>query len=169
MDMGQERARGSIPDPRDANALRQYNLSLSHRIIPAHEFTVKGIRSSGPGGQNVNKVSSAAELRFAVNQSRVLDAAEKALLIERLQGTGRLNGETAEIVLTSSTHRDFQRNKDEVVEKLQNVVRETLEQTIPRSERKKGRGLKTRERNNREHDQQRNKSRREGRRHGGEW
>ncbi|MGC3943507.1 MAG: alternative ribosome rescue aminoacyl-tRNA hydrolase ArfB [Chryseolinea sp.] len=77
------------------------------------EFTAS--RSDGPGGQNVNKVSSKITLRFNVRESVLLSQEEKDRIIGKLGN--RLTKDGA-LLLSSSEHRSQLQNKQEVEEKL---------------------------------------------------
>ncbi len=87
------------------------------------EFVFQASRSSGPGGQNVNKVSSKIELRFNYLTSANLDEEEKALIGEKLSNI--INKEN-EIVLTSQADRSQLRNKDKVIEKFYSLIEKAL-------------------------------------------
>jgi ribosome-associated protein len=65
-------------------------------------------RSSGPGGQNVNKVNTKVELRFVVNESKVLSEEQKVILHNKLKN--RVNTE-GELVLASESERTQLRNR----------------------------------------------------------
>ena len=79
------------------------------------------VRASGPGGQNVNKVSSAVRLRFDVRNSRTLPDAVKARL-ERIAGR-RLTTEGV-IVIEAQRYRTQERNRQDALERLVEMVRE---------------------------------------------
>jgi len=87
--------------------------------IPADELCWTSVRSSGPGGQNVNKVSSKVELRFDFENSRVLHQETKARL--RALARGRLDAE-GRILLVSQATRDRQRNLEDARAKLAELV-----------------------------------------------
>lgn len=91
--------------------------------IPADELRWTSVRSSGPGGQNVNKVSSKVELRYDFERSRVLDADTKVRL-RTLAGT-RLDAE-GQILIVSQATRDRQRNLDDACAKLGELVLRAL-------------------------------------------
>jgi len=95
------------------------NLFVTHRItIPESEIGESFIRSSGPGGQNVNKVSSAVQLRFDVRNSPSLtDVAREALL----RG-GKLTRDGV-LVVTAQRFREQERNRADAREKLVAIVR----------------------------------------------
>src|SRR5439155_13793007 len=87
--------------------------------IPADELRWTSVRSSGPGGQNVNKVSSKVELRFDFEHSRVLTGETKARL--RAMAASRLDADGMLLVVSQAT-RDRQRNLDDARAKLGEIV-----------------------------------------------
>jgi ribosome-associated protein len=94
------------------------------------EVTETFIRASGPGGQNVNKVSSAVQLRFDVRGSPSLPEAVKHRL-ERLAGS-RLTSDGV-LVLTAQRFRDQPRNREDALERLLALIRQATE--VPRRRR----------------------------------
>ncbi len=85
------------------------------------EIAVTFIRASGPGGQNVNKVSSAAQLRFDVRRSPSLPDAVR-LRLERIAGA-RLTKD-GEIVLTADTFRTQEANRKDAISRLVRMIRQ---------------------------------------------
>lgn len=86
-------------------------------------FVFSTSRSSGPGGQNVNKVNSRVELRFNILATDLFTADEKILILEKLKN--RINNE-GELVLSSQTERTQILNKTKVVEKFYNLLSKAL-------------------------------------------
>lgn len=95
------------------------SLFVTHRIvIPNSELEESFIRSSGPGGQNVNKVSSAVQLRFDVRASSSLtETAREALL----RG-GRLTREGV-LIITAQRFREQERNRADARARLAEILR----------------------------------------------
>ncbi|NQY07144.1 MAG: aminoacyl-tRNA hydrolase [Flavobacteriaceae bacterium] len=87
------------------------------------ELTFKAVRSSGAGGQHVNKVSSKIELYFDVMNSQGLSQEEKDLLMSRL--ANRFSKEGV-IKLNSSSSRSQHRNKNIVIKQLFELLKESL-------------------------------------------
>ncbi len=94
------------------------------------EFIFSAARSSGAGGQNVNKVNTKVELRFHVNNSLLLSDQEKSLIQQKLS-----NYITAEgfLILRSQKERSQLMNKELTIEKFYNLLRKAL---TPRKKRK---------------------------------
>ena len=95
------------------------SLFVTHRIaIPDSELEESFIRSSGPGGQNVNKVSSAVQLRFDVRASASLtETARQALL-----HGGRLTREGV-LIITAQRFREQERNRADARARLVEILR----------------------------------------------
>jgi ribosome-associated protein len=101
--------------------------------IPDAELLWSYARSSGPGGQNVNKVASKAVLRWDVGASPSVPEEVKARL--RAQQRRRITTE-GELVLSSQRFRDQERNRQDCLEKLCEMVRTA---TVVQKARKKKR------------------------------
>jgi ribosome-associated protein len=87
------------------------------------EFTFTASRSSGPGGQNVNKVSSRVELRFDVNGSLLLTQEEKEIILVKLYN--KINS-AGELMLVAQKDRSQLKNKEKVVEKFYSLLNKAL-------------------------------------------
>jgi ribosome-associated protein len=88
--------------------------------IDERELEERFVRSSGPGGQNVNKVSTAVELRFDVRRSRSLPA-DVAVRLMRLAGS-RMTDEGV-LVIRAERFRTQERNRDDARERLVELAR----------------------------------------------
>jgi ribosome-associated protein len=93
------------------------------------ELDERFIRASGPGGQNVNKVSSAVQLRFDVRQSRSLEN-DVALRLMALAGS-RLTNDGV-IVITAQQHRTQERNRADARERLCELIRQAAVKPVKR-------------------------------------
>lgn len=94
------------------------------------EFKFSTSRSGGPGGQNVNKVSTKVELRFNVAQSVLLLPEEKVVILKKLENKINKDGE---LVLVSQSERSQLANKEKVIEKFYFLIVKAL---TPRKKRK---------------------------------
>jgi ribosome-associated protein len=92
-------------------------------VIPAIALSVRATRSSGPGGQNVNKVASKVELRVDLSLVEGLDAAARARLAHLVEGRRDADGR---LVLTSQRTRDQHRNREDAREKARALVARAL-------------------------------------------
>jgi len=95
----------------------------SELAVPDEDFEWKFVRASGPGGQNVNKVSSAVQLRFLLAQNSTLPAAVKQRL-RRLAGQ-KLNADGS-ILISARSERSQDQNRREALARLEALVREAL-------------------------------------------
>jgi ribosome-associated protein len=93
------------------------------------ELSFHFILASGPGGQNVNKVATAVQLRFNVLRSRALPEAVRARLIKL---AGKRMTKEGELVLTAKRFRTQERNRQDAVERLVALIRQAAEAPKPR-------------------------------------
>ncbi len=91
--------------------------------IPDQELAVAFLRSSGPGGQNVNKVATAVQLRYHLQGSGALGEEVKARL--RALSGRRLTAE-GDILIVARNHRTQERNRREAEERLADLIRRAL-------------------------------------------
>jgi ribosome-associated protein len=94
------------------------------------EFIFSASRSSGPGGQHVNKVSTKVELRFHVMNSTILSPEEKNLIHEKL--ANRITKE-GELVVVSQSERTQLKNKEAAITRFYHLITKAL---TPRKKRK---------------------------------
>ena len=99
------------------------------------------VRAAGPGGQHVNKTSSAVQLRFDVRRSPSLPEAVRQRL-ERLAGR-RLTRDGV-IVLVAQGQRSQKRNREDALERLVELVREAARPPVPRKKTRPTLGSKRR-------------------------
>jgi ribosome-associated protein len=97
--------------------------------IDESELSEAFVRSSGPGGQNVNKVSSAVQLRFDVRASPSLPN-DVAVRLMKLAGN-RLTKDGV-IVIIAQSHRHQERNRADARERLFDLIRQAAVKPVPR-------------------------------------
>lgn len=100
------------------------------------EFKFKALRSSGAGGQHVNKVSSKVELSFAVDSSLGLSTSEKELILSKLRN--RLSQENVLIVQCDNS-RSQHKNKVLVIKRSLQLIEDALKVPKKRKKTKPGR------------------------------
>ncbi len=105
------------------------------------DLRVTYILASGPGGQNVNKVATAAQLRFDVSGSAVLSERIRTRLLEIAGSRATRDGE---IVLTGRRFRTQLRNREDVIERLAEMIREAAHRQAYRVPTRPGKGARQR-------------------------
>lgn len=110
--------------------------------IPDEELEWSYARSGGPGGQNVNKVSSKAVLRWKAAASPVaIPLSAWARMKARFPSRFTVEGD---VVISSQEHRDQERNRQSCEEKLAEMVRASLVEPAPRKASKPSKAAKRR-------------------------
>lgn len=109
--------------------------------IPDQELEWAFARSGGPGGQNVNKVASKAELRWKLAENTSVPEAVRQRL--KAQQRRRLTAD-GDLLVTSQKFRDQPRNREDCLEKLRALVVQALAVPKPRRATKPTRGSKER-------------------------
>ncbi len=97
--------------------------------IDEREIEESFVRASGPGGQNVNKLATAVQLRFDVRHSPSLPEPVRSRL-ERLAGR-RLTQEGV-LIITAQRHRTQERNRQDALDRLVELVRRATIPPVPR-------------------------------------
>ena len=110
-------------------------------VIPDEELEWKFIRSSGPGGQNVNKVASAAQLRFLLAQNASLPAAVRHRL-RRLAGQKLIDD--GSILFKSMSERSQEGNRRAALERLEALIRAAMVEPKIRKKTRPTKGSKER-------------------------
>ena len=109
-------------------------------VIDPKDVQESFIRASGPGGQNVNKVSTAVELRFNIETASLPDAMKTRLRTL----AGRQLAQSGDLVITSQTHRSQERNREEALKKLVELLRKAARRPKFRVATKPTKASKTR-------------------------
>ena len=106
---------------------------MSQSRVPEQDLSIQFVRSAGPGGQNVNKVATAAQLRFDLRGTQALAPGVKARL--RALAGHRLNSEGA-LLITARRHRTQEGNRREALRRLEELIaRASIEPTVRRATR----------------------------------
>ena len=104
-------------------------MQISHTVtIPEHEIEMSAIRSQGAGGQNVNKVASAIHLRFDIMASSLPERYKERLLKLNDQ---RLTKEGV-VVIKAQEHRSQEQNREEALQRLQELIKSAISVPKPR-------------------------------------
>ena len=101
--------------------------------IDENEMQLHFIRSSGPGGQNVNKVATAVQLRFDVGNSASLPGDVRTRLI---RAAGRRVTQDGILIIEARQFRTQERNREDAVGRLVELIRKAAEKPRPRKKTK---------------------------------
>lgn len=111
------------------------------RRIPDEELEFRFYRAGGPGGQNVNKVSTAVQMRFDAKNSPSLNDYTRERLMKKAGSRLTLDGV---IVITATRFRTQERNREDAIERLEQMVAEASVRQAYRVPTKPTRGAKER-------------------------
>jgi ribosome-associated protein len=100
-----------------------------HIALDESEIEERFMRASGPGGQNVNKVATAVQLRFDASHSPTLPAAVRSKLLRLAGARATTNGV---LVITADRFRSQSRNRADALERLVELVRKAATPVKPR-------------------------------------
>ena len=109
--------------------------------LDEREIEERFIRASGPGGQNVNKVATAVQIRFAIDASPALDAGVR----RRLKAlAGRRVTRDGVLVITADAFRTQERNRSDARERLVALIRQAAVRPKPRRPTRPGKAARER-------------------------
>jgi ribosome-associated protein len=103
-------------------------MKLAGFDILDHEVEIQPIRASGPGGQNVNKVSTAIHLRFDSQASSLPDSCKQRLLVFRDQ---RISSEGV-VVIKAQRYRSQELNRQDALQRLEELIARAMRKPRPR-------------------------------------
>jgi ribosome-associated protein len=104
-------------------------LQISNTVsIPEREIEISAVRSQGAGGQNVNKVATAIHLRFDIGASSLPDRYKERLL---KLNDHRITSEGV-VVIKAQEHRSQEQNREEALQRLQNLIKSAVVVPKPR-------------------------------------
>ena len=128
-------------------------LIVSERlVVPDTDLSFSAIRSPGPGGQNVNKVATAVQLRFDLLNTLALDAGVKQRI--RARAGHRLNDDGT-LLFVARAHRSQERNRADALERLRQLILESLQAPRPRKKTRPTKASKERRLVGKAHQQRR--------------
>ena len=126
---------------RHALALMDPLTVSEHWVIPARDLSVRFVRSSGPGGQNVNKVATKVELRLLLRATEALSIDQKSRLSAAYPSAVTREGE---FIVTSDEHRSQAMNLEATRKRLREMILRVRRAPRPRRPTRPSRAAKQR-------------------------
>lgn len=130
-------------------------LGMIEDLIPRSEIEFTFVRSSGPGGQNVNKINSKAVLRWNLFKNKTLTLEQIEILQKKLKLTVE-----GDLLITSDRHRDQIRNREDCLIKFDELIKQSLHQPKKRKKTKKSYSSKLKSKVSKQKHSQKKKQRR---------
>lgn len=121
----QTKNRRYLPQPQPNASMIRISDTIA---LPLSEIEFTQIRASGPGGQNVNKVSTAIHLRFDIKSSSLPDYCKQKLLAAR---DHRISNDGC-IIIKAQQYRSLEKNREDALARLTALIRSTLKRAKPR-------------------------------------
>jgi ribosome-associated protein len=113
----------------------------AHAHVPFREIVFRFVRSSGPGGQNVNRVKSKAVMRWNVRASPSIAEDVRARFVARF--AARITAE-GDLLLASDRHRERERNRQDCLERLSRMLASVAASPRPRRKTRTPRSVRER-------------------------
>jgi len=119
--------------PNQIEIIKNFKYKFTIDTINSNELAITYSRSSGPGGQNVNKVNTKVDIRFHINSSTWIPD----IIKQQLRNNNLNINKKDELIITSDKFRTQKQNYDDCLNKLQIIINNVCELPSETSEEKK--------------------------------